>query len=74
MRRTNLGVSLILFYLPAQRFPATALSLQMACPQRSYGWRCMGFYLSRIALALLLLEWGVHHLPVFALARSGTLK
>ena len=47
---------------------------QMACPQRSYGRHRMVFYLARFVFALLLLEWAVHNLPVFALARSGSLK
>lgn len=34
----------------------------------------MAFYLARFVFALLLLEWAVHNLPVFALARSGSLK
>lgn len=55
--------------------PLPALPLpQMACPQRSYGRSRMLFYLARFVFALLLLEWAVHNLPVFALARSGSLK
>lgn len=46
----------------------------MACPQRSYGRPRMLFYLARFIFALLLLEWSVHNLPVFALARSKSLK
>eukprot|EP00904_Undaria_pinnatifida_P013239 jgi/Undpi1/9045/HiC_scaffold_26.g11505.m1 len=61
-------------YLAGPTLTFNAFVSHMACPQRSYGWGRMTFYLTRIAFALLLLEWGVHNLPVFALARSGTLN
>eukprot|EP00903_Cladosiphon_okamuranus_P006699 g6538.t1 len=61
-------------YLAGPTLTFNAFVSHMACPQRSYGRPRMLFYLARFLFALLLLEWGAHNLPVFALARSGSLN
>ncbi|CAM9625716.1 unnamed protein product, partial [Hapterophycus canaliculatus] len=61
-------------YLAGPTLTFNAFVSHMACPQRSYGRARMIFYLVRFVFALLLLEWSVHNLPVFALARTGSLE
>ncbi|CBJ31068.1 Glycerol:H+ symporter [Ectocarpus siliculosus] len=61
-------------YLAGPTVTFNAFVSHMACPQKSYGRSRMLFYLARFVFALLLLEWSVHNLPVFALARSGSLN
>ncbi|CAM9342054.1 unnamed protein product [Ascophyllum nodosum] len=60
-------------YLAGPTITYNAYVSHLACPQKSYGRVRMLAYLGRFVLALLLLEWGTHRLPVFALARSNLL-
>ncbi|CAM9151020.1 unnamed protein product [Choristocarpus tenellus] len=57
-------------YLAGPTITFNAFVSQMAVPQKSYPVERLLIYLARLCLALLLLEAGTHHLPVFALAHS----